>query len=73
VVRLVRAVTILERIGSSEAMKLWFRIARGGGVPAERATDALVRMKDREKLRPANQPQRTIVQGDVAEAKPSGR
>ena len=47
--RLMRAAAILERIGTPEARKELFRLARGGGRPAERAADALVRTKEREK------------------------
>ena len=44
VVRLVRAVAILERIDSADARKLLLRLARGGGIPAERAKAALRRL-----------------------------
>lgn len=64
VVRLVRLVTILERMGASDANRLLLRIARGGGVPAERAADALVRIQEREKAAPVNQPQRAIAEAE---------
>ena len=47
--RLTRAAAILERIGTPDAKKELFRLARGGGQPADRAADALVRMREREK------------------------
>jgi WD40 repeat protein len=47
--RLMRAAAILERIGTPEATKELFRLARGGGQAAERAADGLVRMKERKK------------------------
>jgi len=52
--RLNRAVAILERIGTPEARKELMRLARGGGQPAERAVDALVRVQEREKSRTAS-------------------
>jgi WD40 repeat protein len=44
-VRLNRLVVILERIGTADARELLFRSARGAGVPAVRATDALERLR----------------------------
>ena len=49
--RLTRAVAILERIGTPGARKELMRLARGGGQPAERAVDALVRVQVRDKGR----------------------
>jgi WD40 repeat protein len=62
VVRLTRAVSLLERIGTKEARELIFRVARGSGMSAARATDALVRIRDRAtagKPLPMNEPQAT--------------
>jgi WD40 repeat protein len=53
VLRLNRAVAILERIATPEARKELMRLARGGGEPAERAVDALVRVQERDKGRTA--------------------
>jgi ethanolamine ammonia-lyase small subunit len=67
----VRVVTFLERMGTPDANKLLLRIVRGGGVPAGRAADALVRIKDREKA-PVNQPQKAIAEAEAHTAKAGG-
>jgi WD40 repeat protein len=59
--RLSRAVAILERIATPEARKELMRLARGGGQPAERAVDALVRIGERGKGRTVLGPMGVIV------------
>jgi WD40 repeat protein len=45
VVRLMRTIAILERIGTADARELLLRVGRGSGPTAERAIDALERLQ----------------------------